>query len=347
MKIKNTTNTATEEPEIDEAESTKLEEAEPEEIKSEGREAKEEEYDPETDEILKTIKSLIESLERLDKTGIFGNNQQEEEEKEVPEQSNPVEKNTTSETFYFPIEAEYFMHRDVAESPIPLPQSELILYENVIREHLMAETAFDHSLQEIVLDNIGDEELTKKISNLYWSAEAFGGRLYGTVTVFSHGSLTQKEIDELAKEISAQNSDGFGEGFEQRAITVKRLLPGDINLGLGVEACLREMDISKLPDFDIYVQLWTKSDSYKILPEDKFFNEILSEKIEDEDRNPNYITDEVGPNGSPEIEEEEMRQKILDEYKTFFEVNDDTRPEAELPVDLSAEEPKEVQSHVF
>ena len=323
METKNTTNTT----------NTTVEE-------TEIPETKQEEYDPEADEVLKTIKSLIESLERLDKTSIF-------KPEEVQEQPDPTDKSTSSEIFYFPIEAEYFMHRDIAELPIPLPQSELILYEVAIREHLMAETAFDHSLQEIVLDNIGDEKLTKKVSNLYWSAESFGGRLYGTVTVFSRGSLTQEEKTKLAKEISAQNSDGFGEGFEQRPITVKRLLPGDINLGLGVEACLREMDISKLPDFDIYVQLWTKSDSYKILSEDEFFNEILSEKIEDEDRNPNYITDEVGPNGSPEIEEEEMRQKILDEYRTFFEINDDTRPEAEPPVDLNAEEPKEVQSHVF
>lgn len=45
-----------------------------------------------------------------------------------------------------------------------------------------------------------------------------GGKIYGKIDCYLNEELNTEEIEKLRSAISGQNSDGFGESFEQRAI---------------------------------------------------------------------------------------------------------------------------------
>ena len=57
-----------------------------------------------------------------------------------------------------------------------------------------------------------------KIKMARWSVEEIGGVLYGRIDCRSAEAFTPEEIEAIKDGISGQNSDGFGEGFEQREI---------------------------------------------------------------------------------------------------------------------------------
>lgn len=57
-----------------------------------------------------------------------------------------------------------------------------------------------------------------KIKMARWSVEEIGGVLYGRIDCRSTEAFTAEEIEAIKDGISGQNSDGFGEGFEQREI---------------------------------------------------------------------------------------------------------------------------------
>jgi len=59
-----------------------------------------------------------------------------------------------------------------------------------------------------------DPPLAGVVELLEWSLEG-DGRSY-TVTAFASRELDEAELKQLASEVSGQNSDGLGEGFEQQ-----------------------------------------------------------------------------------------------------------------------------------
>lgn len=78
----------------------------------------------------------------------------------------------------------------------------------------------------------------KKLKMARWSVEEIGGILYGRIDCRSAEAFTPEEIEALKDGISGQNSDGFGEGFEQREIHTD--------------------------DGDLYVSFWHSGDDYFI-----------------------------------------------------------------------------------
>lgn len=70
--------------------------------------------------------------------------------------------------------------------------------------------------------------------------------LYGVAVVKSYGELDKAETADLVGYISGQFSDGFGEGLEQRSIT----LGGD----------------------EIYISFWNNEDYY-LKPESELFHD--------------------------------------------------------------------------
>ena len=77
---------------------------------------------------------------------------------------------------------------------------------------------------------IHDGALNEKVYSLYPSVEIIDGELWGVMTAGLKESLTGEETAELLDFLTGQNSDGYGEGLEQRPI--------------------------KTPDGEIYVSFW-------------------------------------------------------------------------------------------
>ncbi len=89
-----------------------------------------------------------------------------------------------------------------------------------------------------------NEAIKNKLLTIRWGVEEIRGQLYGRVEVTSTAPLTAQEDAAMKEWISGQNSDGLGEGFEQRPI---------------------ETDYG-----DIYVHFWNGGDDYFILNADQF-----------------------------------------------------------------------------
>ena len=81
-----------------------------------------------------------------------------------------------------------------------------------------------------------NDSIHSKLLTAVWGVEEIHGQLYGRVEVTSTVPLTLEENAAMKEWISGQNSDGLGEGFEQRPI----------------ETC----------DGDIYVHFWNSGSDY-------------------------------------------------------------------------------------
>ena len=65
-----------------------------------------------------------------------------------------------------------------------------------------------------------NDEVDRKVRKVTFSAEVRDQKLWGVAECQVAGELTLEELAELKEYVSGQASDGFGEGFEQREISV-------------------------------------------------------------------------------------------------------------------------------
>ena len=91
-----------------------------------------------------------------------------------------------------------------------------------------------------------DENIDKKIYSITPMVETRNGNLYGVAVVKSYGELDKSETADLIGYVTSQYADGFGEGLEQRPIT--------------------------LGEDEIYISFWN-SDDYYLKPESELFHE--------------------------------------------------------------------------
>lgn len=136
-------------------------------------------------------------------------------------------------TFYCPLTAqvhddEYGDMNDVGDYEIRAAQYE-------IEEALEREQNPDFDMAAYITDH---PTANDKLVSAVWSVEEIDGVLYGRIDCRSAVAFTEEEIEALKDGISGQNSDGFGEGFEQRPI---------------------ETD-----EGDMYVSFWHSGDDYFI-----------------------------------------------------------------------------------
>lgn len=73
--------------------------------------------------------------------------------------------------------------------------------------------AYDYLTEDNMLDYFTEGELKDKIRDIEWSLETPDS---GCVFVATKYHLPEEDLDKISKFISGQNSDGLGEGFEQR-----------------------------------------------------------------------------------------------------------------------------------
>lgn len=115
------------------------------------------------------------------------------------------------------------------DNPMEITPAEAVMYEDTILAAIAKENRHfenDRGLGEY----IHDEALNKKVYSLYPSVEIVDGELWGVMTAGLKESLSGEEVAALLDYVCGQNSDGYGEGFEQRPI--------------------------KTPDGEIYVSFW-------------------------------------------------------------------------------------------
>ena len=88
-------------------------------------------------------------------------------------------------------------------------------YISEIEDALEREHSPDFEIGNYITDH---PTADAKIKMARWSVEEIGGVLYGRIDCRSVEAFTPEEIEAIKDGISGQNSDGFGEGFEQREI---------------------------------------------------------------------------------------------------------------------------------
>lgn len=114
-------------------------------------------------------------------------------------------------------------------------------YQWAIEDALEADSATDEmDMAEFFNDDAG---IKAKLVSARWGVEAYRGRLFGRIECSLKEKLTDAETEILTGWISGQNSDGYGEHFEQQAIDTE--------------------------DGDLYVSFWNSGDDYAIMTRDE------------------------------------------------------------------------------
>lgn len=88
-------------------------------------------------------------------------------------------------------------------------------YISEIEEALEREQNPDFEIGNYITDH---PTADAKLKMAKWSVEEINGVLYGRIDCRSAEAFTPEEIEAIKDGITGQNSDGFGEGFEQREI---------------------------------------------------------------------------------------------------------------------------------
>ena len=89
-------------------------------------------------------------------------------------------------------------------------------HEDVIRQCFAEYNSIDENNMAEYFD--GNNGVSEKLRSAEWGFQRRNGELYGCITVQTAGPLTEEEEQDLKEWSSGQNSDGLGEGFEQREI---------------------------------------------------------------------------------------------------------------------------------
>lgn len=95
------------------------------------------------------------------------------------------------------------------------------------------------------------DSIKGKLLTAVWSIQEMDGSLYGQVEVTSTAPLTPEESEAMKDWICGQNSDGFGEGFEQRPI--------------------------ETVNGDLYVHFWSSDPDYFIATEKELDQELSAQ----------------------------------------------------------------------
>ena len=136
-------------------------------------------------------------------------------------------------TFYCPLSGQIYDGYDGGTSDVD--GRFLSDYISEIEEKLEHEQNPDFEIADYITDH---PTANAKLKMARWSVEEIGGVLYGRIDCRSAEAFTSEEIEAIKEGISGQNSDGFGEGFEQREISTD--------------------------EGDLYVSFWHSGDDYFI-----------------------------------------------------------------------------------
>ena len=123
---------------------------------------------------------------------------------------------TVSQTYYFPLTGKIW--DDEYGEELPAGKRFLRGHEEEIRETFAEYTRRDVDNMSVHFRGPGADKLILAD----WGFEVLDNKLYGRVDIRLTGPMTEEEEKELRDWICGQNSDGLGEGFEQREIPTGR-----------------------------------------------------------------------------------------------------------------------------
>ena len=119
---------------------------------------------------------------------------------------------------FFPLKIftypQYDCQEDEREDVSP---REAVKYEDIILAAIAKENRHFENDRGLA-DYIHDEALKEKVYSLYPSVEIVNDELWGVMTAGLKEPLFGEETAALMDYVCGQNSDGYGEGFEQRSI---------------------------------------------------------------------------------------------------------------------------------
>ncbi len=111
---------------------------------------------------------------------------------------------------------------------------------DAIEEAIAREQATEINMADYVSDHA---DIKGKLVFAEWGVEERRGMLYGKIDCYLAEELTPEETERLRDAITGQNSDGLGEGFEQREIPID--------------------------EGDLYVSYWQSGNEYFLYTEDE------------------------------------------------------------------------------
>ena len=124
-----------------------------------------------------------------------------------------IEFSSVREDFYCPLHVILY---DSEGCNIDLAQEDIVRLKEEISEKLKAEQE-GREMTPFVGEQANIED---KLIYAEWSVENRKDTLYGKISCYFREILTEKETEMLKEAITGQNSDGFGESFEQHPIKV-------------------------------------------------------------------------------------------------------------------------------
>ena len=134
-----------------------------------------------------------------------------------------IEFASVHEDFYCPLQATII---DENGNEWNIAQEDLPVYENEIQLKIEDCQEADMDMAAYVGKHAN---LRDKLLYVEWGVENRNDRLYGKISCYFSTPLSAEETERLKDAITGQNSDGFGEGFEQRGIKTE---DGEIHVSL-------------------------------------------------------------------------------------------------------------------
>lgn len=158
-----------------------------------------------------------------------------------------IEAGQYTETFYFPLVG--MLEDEEYDDEYEVGNPFLMDYKWDIRE--LVEKEQDADLGDMKDYFYDDDNAQAKMVTARWDVAEKNGRLFGKVDFKLREPFTAEEKEKVREWVRGQNSDGFGEGLEQRPIETE--------------------------DGDLYVSMWNSGDDYFIYDENEM-NEYLSQQ---------------------------------------------------------------------
>jgi hypothetical protein len=140
-------------------------------------------------------------------------------------QTGSEEQPGTLTTWYFPLEIRMLtddMRYEVYDMDDydTVDSCEAVWYKDAILEQIKKDSSYFNT-PRMLAEYIHDVDLKSKVYRMEPTVEEYSGGLWGAMIMLLSREMAPEDIEKLKDYITGQNSDGYGEGLEQREIRVK------------------------------------------------------------------------------------------------------------------------------